>query len=82
MPQVKAVTSEHQLFTDKKAIANKQNEARTGVEQPADLAKVFKVLKIESLTHIVSDLDPTWHVMKKIVCDAFHGVQLNCLNLK
>ena len=67
---------------DKNVIANKQNEARTGVKQPADLGKVYTVLKIESLTHVVSDIDRTWHAMKKIVWDAFHGEQLNCLNLK
>ena len=51
MSQVKAVTSEHQLFTDNKVIANKQNAARSGVEQPADLAKVFKVMKKSSLNN-------------------------------
>jgi hypothetical protein len=82
MSQVKAVTSEHQLFTDNKVIANKQNAARSGVEQPADLAKVFKVMKKESSVHTVSDIDPNQHAMKKIVWEAFHGEQLNCLNLK
>jgi hypothetical protein len=29
------------LFTNNKVIANKQHASRSGVEQPADLAKVF-----------------------------------------
>ena len=39
MSQVKAVTSEHQLFIDNKIIPIIQNASRTGVDWPADLAK-------------------------------------------
>ena len=82
MSQVKAITNEHQLLTDSKVIANKKNAARTGVKQPTDLAKVFKIMKKESSMHTVSDIDPNQHAMKKKVWEAFHGEQLNCLNLK
>ena len=40
---VKAVTSKQQMFPDKKVVANKQNAAGRGVEQSADLAKVFRL---------------------------------------
>ena len=73
MSQVKATTKEHQLFTENKVIANKQNAARTGVEQLADLAKVFQVMKKESSMHTVSDIDQNQHAMKKKVWEAFHG---------
>ena len=53
MSQVNAKTNYHQLFTDNKVIANKQNAARTGVELPAELAEVFKVMKEESSIHAV-----------------------------
>ena len=33
------------LYTENKIIANKQNAARSGVEKPADLARVFKSIK-------------------------------------
>ncbi len=36
LPQVNAIINDHELFTDMKVIANKQNAARTGVKQPAD----------------------------------------------
>ena len=47
-----------------------------------DLPKVFQVMKKEPLTLSVSDIDPTQNTMKKKLWDAFHGEQLNCLNLK
>jgi hypothetical protein len=31
-----------ELFAENKIIVNKQNAAQSGVEQPADLARVFK----------------------------------------
>ena len=32
--------------------------------------------------HTVSNIDPNQHALKKKVWEAFHGEQLNCLNLK
>ena len=61
------------MFTDNKVIANKQNAARTGVNQPADLAKVFKVIKKESSMCNVSDIDPNQHATKKKVWEAVDG---------
>ena len=43
--QMDAIKSGTDLFIDNKVIANKQHASRSGVEQPADLAKVFKLIK-------------------------------------
>ena len=43
LSQLHSVTNEHGMLTDQKVIANKQNAARTEVEQAADLAKVFGI---------------------------------------
>jgi len=42
---MEAIKSGTDLFTDNKVIANKQHASWSGVEQPADLAKVFKLIK-------------------------------------
>ena len=59
LPQVHAILGNHSLFTEMKVVANKQNAARTGVEQPADLAKVFVIFKQQNKTHTVTDIDPS-----------------------
>jgi hypothetical protein len=56
---VHAIVSNHNLFTEMKVVANKQNAARTGVEQPADLAKVCVIFKQQNKTHTVTDIDPS-----------------------
>ena len=61
LPQVHAIVSNQNLFMEMKVVANRQNAARTGVEQPADLAKVFVIFKqynkhILSLTLIHHDI--------------------------
>ncbi len=40
LPQVHAIVGNHNLFMEMKVVANRQNAARTAVEQLADLAKV------------------------------------------
>jgi hypothetical protein len=42
-----------------KVVASKQNVARTGVEQPADLAKVFVIFKQQNKTHTITDINPS-----------------------
>ena len=64
-----------------KVIANKQNAARTGVEQPADLAKVFVIFKQQNKTHTVAGIDPSRHPMKMRVTKAFNSEALRILNL-
>jgi hypothetical protein len=80
MSQIKAVASEHQLFRDEKVTVNKQNAARTGVEQPADLAKVFKVFSELGKVITVSNIHPSRHPMKRVVYKAFKE-ELKSLNL-
>ncbi len=81
LPQVNAIVSNHNLFTEMKVIANKQNAARTGVEQPADLAKVFVIFKQQNKTHTVAGIDPSRHPMKMRVTKAFNSEALRILNL-
>jgi len=45
LSQVKAITDSADELTANKIIANKQHAARSAVEQPADLANVFNVIK-------------------------------------
>ena len=52
-PQVNAIVSNHNLFTEMKVVANKQNAARTGVEQPADLFKVFITFKQQNKAYTI-----------------------------
>ena len=78
LPQMNAVVNNHNLFTEMKVIANKQNAARTGVEQPADLAKVFVIFKQQNRSYTVTDIDPSWHPMKMRVTKAFNSEALKC----
>eukprot|EP00956_Cyclotella_meneghiniana_P014153 scaffold21057_cov63-Cyclotella_meneghiniana.AAC.3 len=82
MPQVKAVASnDPHFFIENLIVVMKQNAARTGVEQPADLAKVFKVIKLLTPSYTVSNIDPSDHPLKKLIWQAFHSGELKCLNL-
>ena len=54
--QLHSVTNKHGMLTDQKVIANKQNAARTAVEQAADLTKVFKVINKEAMRHTITIL--------------------------
>ena len=81
LPQVHAIVGNHNLFSEMKVVANKQNAARTGVEQPADLAKVFVIFKQQNTTHNVTDINPSRHPMKMRVTRAFNSDALNVLNL-
>jgi hypothetical protein len=75
LPQVKAVAEEWRLFRENKIEVNKQNPARTGVEQPADLARVFKVIKNMIKKHTVSKVDPSNHPLKRILLNAVMRVE-------
>jgi hypothetical protein len=80
--QINAIAKDHQIYTDNKVIANKQNAARTGVEQPADLCKVFKEVKRLASVTTVAGIDPEIHFMKRMVLQAFRSEALKRLNLK
>jgi len=64
------------LFTEMKVIANKQNTAMMGVEEPADLAKVFVIFKQQNKTNTTTDVDPCQHFTKPRVTKAFNNEDL------
>ncbi len=69
------------MLTDQKVIVNKQNAARTAVEQATELAKVFKVINKEARRQTITDIDPSRHPMKMKVTIAFQSDEMKCLNL-
>jgi len=56
LSQIYATVNDVDQFTENKIIPNKQNAARSGVEQPADLCRVFKGIKSEISSRSVKDL--------------------------
>lgn len=60
-----------QMLKDLKIVANKQNAARSAVEQPADLAKCFKIIKELLPTYTATDLPPDRSPVKDRVSTAF-----------
>ena len=86
LSQISAIKKCIENYTANKVIACKQHAARSAVEQPADLAKVFMVIK-ELLPHYtVKDIPPERHSMKELIFNAFleHKVlkQLSLANNK
>jgi hypothetical protein len=55
--------------------------ARTGVEQPADLAKVFVIFKQQNKTHTITDINLSRHPMKMRGAKEFNSEALKVLNL-
>jgi hypothetical protein len=82
LSQIYAIVNDVNQFTENKIIPNKQNAARSGVEQPADLCRVFKGIKSEissqSVKHIPADRCP----MKKLVMIIFDRQELKSLTSK
>ena len=56
--------------------------ARSGVEQPADLTPVFKIIKTIQHTHTVRDLPVDRCPMKRLISDMFHSADMSFLSLK
>ena len=54
--QIDAIKSSIDLFTDNKVIANKQHASWSGVKQPADLVRVFKLIKNMLPSHMVKNI--------------------------
>jgi len=79
---VDAVTQSAELFTENKIIANKQNAARSGVEQPADLTSVFRIIKKIQPTHMVRDIPVDRCPMKRLISNMFHSKNMSFLSLK
>ncbi len=79
--QIDAIKSSIDLFTNNKVIiANKQHASQSGVEQPADLAKVFKLIKNRHPSHTVKNIPAKRCHMKALMLDAFKE-KLEDLNL-
>ena len=69
-------------YEENEIIANKQNPQRSGTEQAADLAKVFKLIKMLQQTYTVSNLPANRSPMKQIVAKVFADLYAtNKLNL-
>ena len=82
LSQIYATVNDVDQFTENKIIPNKQNAARSGVEQPADLCRVFKGIKSEISTQSVKDLPADRCPMKKLVMSIFDRQELKSLTLK
>ncbi len=78
--QIDAIKSSINLFTDNKVIANKQHASWSGVEQPADFARVFKLIKNMLPLHTVKNIPAERCPMKALMLDAFKE-KLKHLNL-
>jgi len=80
LSQIHAITNGAKELTKHNIIANKQHAARSAVEQPADLSKVFMLIKKHLPHHTVKNLSLDMCPMKKLLTEAFDGV-LHCVNM-
>ncbi len=71
--QVDAIKTSIDLFAENKVIANKQHASRSGVEQVADLARVFKLIKNLLPSHTMKNIPAERCPMKALMLDAFKG---------
>ncbi len=73
MSQIDAIKRSVDLYIENKIIANKQNAARSGVEQPANLTQVFESIKKIQKTHTVRDIPVDRCPMKKLISNVFES---------
>ncbi len=78
--QINVIENSIDLFVDNKVIANKQHASWSGVEQPADLARAFKLIKSLLPEHTVKNTPAERCPMKALMIDAFKN-KLDDLNL-
>ena len=73
LAQIDNIISEEslQMYKENCVCANKQNAARSGTEQAADLTKTFKVMQNLQSTVSVSDIPIDRHPMKKLIHQIF-----------
>jgi hypothetical protein len=69
--QINVIKNSINLFVDNKVITNKQHASWSGVEQPADLARVFKLIKALLPEHMVKNIPAERCQMKALMIDAF-----------
>ena len=62
------------LLAENKICANKQNAARTGTEQAADLTKTFKIMQSVQGTITTTDVPCELHPLKRIITRKFQGL--------
>jgi hypothetical protein len=82
MSQIDAIKQSVDPYVENKIIAKKQNAAWSGVEQPADLARVFKSVKKMQKIHTVRDVPVDRCPMKRLISDMFYSDMLEFLSLK
>ena len=80
MSQIHAITKGTEELSKHKIVANKQHAARSAVEQPPDLSKVFMLIKKELPHYSVTNLSANMCPMKKLLTESFDSV-LKCVNL-
>jgi hypothetical protein len=71
LSKIDAIKQLVDLYVENKMIANKQNPAQSGVEQPTDLACMFKVIN-KFTEHTVWDILADGCPMNKLVSEIFH----------
>ena len=71
LSQIHSITNSVRRLSENKVIANKQHAARSGVEQPCDVSKVFMLLKAQLPKHTVRDIPAEQCPMKAKIGDAF-----------
>ena len=81
LSQIHAITKGTEELSKHKIVANKQHAARSAVEQPADLSKVFMLIKKELPHYSVSNVATSMCPMKKLLTESFDSV-LKCVNLQ
>ncbi len=80
--QIDAIKQSVDLYVENKIIANKQNAAWSGVEQPTDLAPVFNSIKRIQNKHTVRDITVNRFPMKRPNSNMFHSEKLEFLSMK
>ena len=80
MSQIHAITKGTEELSKHKIVTNKQHAARSAVEQPPDLSKVFMLIKKELPHYSVTNLSANMCPMKKLLTESFDSV-LKCVNL-
>jgi hypothetical protein len=69
--QINVIKNSINLFIDKKVMANKQHASWSRVQQPADLARVFKLIKTLLPEHTVKNVPAERCPMNALMIDAF-----------
>jgi hypothetical protein len=75
LSQIDTIKQSVEVYVENKIIANKQNAARSGVEQSVNLTPVFKITKKIQHTHTVRDIPVDRCPMKHVISDMSHYKQ-------